>query len=498
MSVYALISIGLRLAIFAWMVRLVARLRFRDPYSWLFLLVAGLGVVRPLAALLADGITPVLDTTATTELMLGVVANSLLLVAAVALSELHIRHANRSDTLRRAVTRLQAESRDRAAAEQALRAQQQQLKLVTDAMPATVSYVDADMIVRFTNATGARWYGRPREAIIGRPLAEVMTKETLKRLLPRYRAALAGEFQDFEEQVSIEGEARNARLIYTPHRDEHGVVQGFFSLALDITERRQMEEQLRRSQRMDALGQLTGGIAHEFNNLLQVFVGNLDLLDDIAPPGHPRHRQLQLLRRAADRAADLTHRLLAFSRQQPLRPALINIRPHILDAQAMLSRTLAPNITVVTNLPEDTWCATVDPAQFDNAVLNLCLNARDAMPDGGRITIAAANVALTDKDAGRHDAATAGDYVAISVSDTGCGMPPEIAARAFEPFFTTKGVGEGTGLGLSMVHGFASQSGGFAEIDSTVGDGTTVRLYLPRTTCVARATAANIDIFAIH
>ena len=245
-------------------------------------------------------------------------------------------------------------------------------------------------------------------------------------------------------------------------------------------ERRIIEQQLRQTQKMEAMGQLTGGIAHDFNNLLGVIVGNGDLLLD-AVKGNPEQAELATeILTSAWHGADLTHRLLAFARQQPLSAQVIYLNARLPGVVTILRRTLGEGISITTRIVDGLWETRVDPSQVENALLNLAINARDAMPNGGALTIETANVQLDEHYAALHSEVVPGDYAMVSLTDTGTGMPPEVIERAMEPFFTTKEPGKGTGLGLSMVYGFAKQSGGHLNIYSDVGIGTTVRLYLPR------------------
>ena len=245
-------------------------------------------------------------------------------------------------------------------------------------------------------------------------------------------------------------------------------------------------EALRRAQKIEALGQLTGGIAHDFNNLLGVIVGNLDLLAD-TPSDDPMHAELlQDAVNAALRGSELTSRLLAFARQQPLSTRAIDLNGVLSGTIAMLRRTLGEGVRIQTSLAPDLWTALADPSQVEDAVLNLAINARDAMPGGGEVTIETANIRLDERYPSVPTEVAPGDYVTLSVTDTGVGMPPEVIERAIEPFFTTKPMGKGTGLGLSMIYGFAKQSNGHLSIYSQVGVGTTIRLYLPRLTDGAR------------
>ena len=247
----------------------------------------------------------------------------------------------------------------------------------------------------------------------------------------------------------------------------------------DLSRRKQAELALMTAQKMEAIGQLTGGIAHDFNNLLTVITGNLELLEDRLG----EEEQLELLteaQEAAELGSNLTNRLLAFARRSVLQPQTININAQIEGLNNMLTRSLGGNIDFEILLAKDLWDARVDPGQIDNALLNLAVNARDAMPNGGRVVVETANMTIDDVMMASEAGLSAGDYVRISVSDTGTGMDSSIVQRVFEPFFTTKEKGRGTGLGLSMVYGFAKQSGGHATIYSEPGVGTTVNIYLPR------------------
>jgi signal transduction histidine kinase len=249
----------------------------------------------------------------------------------------------------------------------------------------------------------------------------------------------------------------------------------------EVARRERLESQLRQSQKMEAVGQLTGGIAHDFNNMLAVVIGSLNLLKRRLHRGETDNmRFIDGALDGAERAATLTHRLLAFSRQQPLTPQAVDPNKLISGMSEMLRRTLGEHIAVETVLAGGLWRTHADPGQLESAILNLAVNSRDAMPDGGRLTIESANASLDESYAAQHVEVPAGQYVLLAVSDTGAGMPAEVVAKAFEPFFTTKGVGKGTGLGLSQVLGFVKQSGGHVKIYSEPGHGTTIKIYLPR------------------
>jgi signal transduction histidine kinase len=261
-------------------------------------------------------------------------------------------------------------------------------------------------------------------------------------------------------------------------------------LETEVALRRETQETLRQAQKIEAVGQLTGGIAHDFNNLLTIIMGNLDTLrrriadatsgTDTAALIAAIGRPLDLAQQGANSAAQLTHRLLAFSRRQALEPARLDLNRLITGTSDLLRRTLGENISVETVLAAGLWPTFADANQMENALINLCVNARDAMPDGGRLTIDTANTFLDDAYARQFGDVVPGQYVLLSVSDTGTGIPAELLTRAFEPFFTTKPAGQGSGLGLAMVHGFVKQTGGHVRIYSEVGHGTTVKLYLPR------------------
>jgi signal transduction histidine kinase/ActR/RegA family two-component response regulator len=284
---------------------------------------------------------------------------------------------------------------------------------------------------------------------------------------------LLGAFvvRDGRRRVEVAMEARDALALANE------------KLRAEAANREAAETQVRQLQKMEALGQLTGGIAHDFNNMLAVVLGSLDMAKRRLVSDPPRAvGYIDNAIEGAQRATQLTGRLLAFSRQQPLAPLAMDVNKLVGGVSEMLRRTIGEHLRVETVLAGGLWRSFVDPGQLENAILNLCVNGRDAMPDGGRLTIETSNAHLDDAYAEVHAEVHPGQYVMVSVSDTGVGMPQEVAERAFDPFYTTKGVGKGTGLGLSQVHGFVKQSGGHVKIYSEPGVGTTVKLYLPRHT----------------
>jgi nitrogen-specific signal transduction histidine kinase/CheY-like chemotaxis protein len=271
-----------------------------------------------------------------------------------------------------------------------------------------------------------------------------------------------------------------------PVKDTDGHITHFIGVKEDITQRKATEEQLRQSQKMEAIGQLTGGIAHDFNNLLAIIIGNLQLLQERVEANEKTGEFMADALWSAKRGAELTHRLLAFARRQPLYPEVLNLNKVIAGMTELLRRTLGANIQVREQLAADLWKALADKGGLERALVNLAVNARDAMWDGGVLTIETRSVVLDQDYAEQHEEVAPGEYTMLAVTDTGTGMSPETMKRIFEPFFTTKEVGKGSGLGLSMVYGFIKQSGGHVSVSSEVGRGTTVTLFLPR----AKAPAA--------
>ncbi len=265
---------------------------------------------------------------------------------------------------------------------------------------------------------------------------------------------------------------------------------GFVTLFTDITKRCQAESQLRQAQKMEAVGQLTGGVAHDFNNLLMVILGNLEMAQQALSASDllRTQRKIETAQGGAQRAATLTKRLLAFARRQSLEPQPVDANRIVSGMSEIIRHSIGSGIELETVLAGGLWSAVVDPNQLENALLNLAINARDAMPQGGKLTIETANTSLDAAYAANHIEVTPGQYVMVAVSDGGTGMTPEEAAQAFEPFFTTKDVGKGSGLGLSQVFGFIKQSNGHVKIYSEPGAGTTVKLYLPRVTAESPVT----------
>jgi PAS domain S-box-containing protein len=334
--------------------------------------------------------------------------------------------------------------------------------------------------------------GHAREQTIGRPASDFMLDATRQQWQDEFLPQLlrTGQIRDADVKfVGSDGRPIDALLSLVAERDEEGAILQILAVAIDMREQRALERQLRQAQKMEAVGQLTGGIAHDFNNLLMVILGTVELIEDEVTGSAALAQALDVVQRAALRGSELTHRLLAFSRQQMLAPADIDMNAVVSGLADMIIRTLGEDIEVRTELQAGLWVTRVDPAQLESALINLCVNARDAMPDGGRLTIESANVTVGAEAA--KAGIGAGEYVMVSVSDTGTGIPPELLDRVLEPFFTTKDPGKGTGLGLSMVYGFVRQSGGQMDIVSTLGHGTTLRLMFPRSRGLPSAPAPS-------
>ena len=327
--------------------------------------------------------------------------------------------------------------------------------------------------------------------MIGHSAVEFIHPDDLEHTRSEMRAARRGQSKRNFETRYVNKDGKAVALNWTGTWSEP--VRRHFFIGRDLTEKQAAEAQLRHAQKMDAVGQLTGGVAHDFNNILTVITGTIGILEEAVADQPQLAAVAKLIDEAAERGANLTKHLLAFARKQPLQPVEVDVNALVLEAAKLLHPTLGEHIEITPLLAEDAWAALADPNQLTTAVLNLAINARDAMPNGGKLALETGNVFLDESYASMQSEVTPGNYVMIAVSDTGTGIPPALLERVFEPFFTTKEVGRGTGLGLSMVFGFVKQSGGHLKIYSEEGHGTSVKIYLPRATGLQQ-TAAEAQV----
>ena len=379
---------------------------------------------------------------------------------------------------------LRAEIKHRARVQQALQLSEQRYRLLSETAPIGILLINEQGMVIDANTQALRMFGYDRGELIG---------ESTEMLLPeRFRCSHEGQRSSYMKEphtrpmaVGRELTARRkdgtefaVEIALAPLATDDGVLVS--STIVDITERKKMEEQRRLSQRMEAIGKLSGGVAHDFNNLLAVILGCSDVLLDALPPDHPATRKIEMIRKAGASAVDLTRQLLAFSRQQMLQPRVLDLKETVERTQALLRRLIGENIEFTISLDPSLGRVKADPGQIEQVLLNLVINARDAMPQGGRLTIEACNVEMDDSYKGEHQVVIPGRYVVLGVQDTGCGMDRETQARIFEPFYTTKELGKGTGLGLATVYGIVKQSGGYIWVYSELNQGTLFKVYLPR------------------
>ncbi|WP_119462460.1 response regulator [Rhodospirillaceae bacterium SYSU D60014] len=373
-------------------------------------------------------------------------------------------------------------------AEQALRRSEERQALIIESLPIALYAMDFS-----EKAPGIRLMSGNTEGICGFPSARFEEDPEIwaSRIHPEDRGRVLREFGRLGAAGSfaIEYQWRCADDAYRCFldqavlvRDDHGKPKEIFGTWLDVTERRRLEQQLVHAHKMEAIGQLTGGIAHDFNNMLTVVIGSLDRLHRSLQDDKRAANRIEMALQGALRCSDLTQRLLAFARRQPLQPQALNLNELVPRMAGMLRRTLGEMIEIEIRPAPQLWIAWADPSQVESVLVNLVINARDAMLDGGTLTIETGNVSVSEAFAAQEPDLLPGDYVMLTIRDTGTGIPPELLDRVFEPFFTTKDTGRGTGLGLSITYGFVKQSGGHIKIDSQPGRGTTIQVYLPRGT----------------
>jgi two-component system, cell cycle sensor histidine kinase and response regulator CckA len=365
-----------------------------------------------------------------------------------------------------------------------MRRNQERYRGLVQTVPDAIIAVDQDGRVLSANEAAVRMLQSERDAIYGATLSSVVPDALRSRAMENYRAALGGASCTFACEVPDADGATHLDCSCTPLVEDEEIA-GVLFVARDVTQAkrdvqalRRSEEQLRSAQKMEAIGQLAGGIAHDFNNVLSVILGYTQFLKATLEPGDERHHDIEAMESAADGAASLTRQLLAFGRKQVVKPRLLDMNNCVRELEEVLRRTLGSNIEIVTGLGSGVTLS-ADPIQLEQILLNLALNARDAMPDGGVLTIETRVAELDDSYRRTHAGVNPGTYVVLAVTDTGCGMDEATQARIFEPFFTTKPAGKGTGLGLPTVYGIVRQSGGHVWVYSEPGKGTTFRIYFP-------------------
>ncbi len=373
-------------------------------------------------------------------------------------------------------------------AEQELKESEERYRNIFEFAPYAIYIQDGVHIVE-ANSEAARTYGHPSAAaMVGTRVIDLIHPDDRERFAERLeRFWQGGSFTPIEER-RVRRDGKEIQVVQTGTGIPWEGKTAILAVNWDITLQKNNEEQLRQAQKMEAIGQLTAGVAHDFNNILTVIMGNCDLLEAKLGAGD---LQNDAILRASKRGSDLTQRLLAFSRTQVLNPVAIDANSLIKQVASLLGRTLGEHVEIETVTAAGLWTCEADAAQLENALINLAINARDAMPDGGRLTIETSNARLDEDYAAQAIDVTPGQYVMLAVSDTGVGIPAANIPHVFEPFFSTKDVGAGSGLGLSMVYGFVKQSGGHVAVYSEEGEGTTIRLYLPRSLEVEIRSAAT-------
>ncbi len=381
------------------------------------------------------------------------------------------------------------EMRDRRRAEESFR-------MLFEVNPVPMFVIDCDDFKFLAvNDTAVSHYGYSREQFLAMTKLDIHQPESRQSYIEIYRAFRESGHPQFDSkttQCHRKADGGNILVhVYGRRLNYHGRPALLCSI-IDVTERKTVEDQLQQARKMEAIGNLTGGIAHDFNNLLTVIIGNLDLLQEDVAGNSAAEEKINLILATSERGADLTRDMLAFSRRQPLQAKKVDVNGLIATAMRLISRTLGENITVDVRTATDQLVVLVDPTRLNTALLNIALNARDAMPNGGTLTISTRVAELDEAYGAHHPGVAAGTYVAIEIADSGTGMPPEVLEHIFEPFFTTNATGQGTGLGLSMVYGFIKQSGGHINAYSEVGRGTVFKLFLPLASAVAQPTAAAL------
>ena len=390
---------------------------------------------------------------------------------------------------RKRVQDLEASENDRRRVEEALRESEERFRQMYDEAPVGYHELDREGRIIRVNRRELEMLGYTEEELLGRPVWKFVVEEEITRQVIMARITGDASFHETFERTYRRKDGATLPVLIKDRivRDKKGRIMGIRSMIEDITERRRAEEalqkseeQLRQWQRVEAIGRLAGGVAHDFNNLLMTIKGCSELLLGGLDPRDPRREEVEEIRKAAERATALTRQLLAFGRRQVLQPQVLDLNEVVANMDRMLQRLIGEDIQLLTVLDPELWTVKVDPGQIEQVIMNLAVNARDAMPGGGKLTIETANVILDEGYARRHVSVKPGPCVMLAVTDNGCGMDKETQSHLFEPFFTTKETGVGTGLGLSTVYGIIKQSGGNIWAYSELGQGTTFKIYLPR------------------
>jgi PAS domain S-box-containing protein len=386
--------------------------------------------------------------------------------------------------------RVEARTAELQRAYEVVRRSEGRLQTIIDAQPACVKLVSIDGLLLDMNRAGLEMVGAGDiSQLKGRPIVDLVHQDDRSRYLEMHRAVSSGSPGRMEFRITgLNGGDRfvdSSAVPFDTPVDGSATQRAVLSVVTDITERKQLEEQLRQASKMEAIGQLAGGVAHDFNNMLAIILGYSELLSEQIGPDKPIGQDLRQITAAAERAAVLTRQLLAFSRKQVFSVVPVDVSSVVRTVKPMLQRLLGERITVTTALADDLVSVMADTAQLEHLLINLSVNARDAMPEGGELTFTTANVTLDATFTRDHPDAIIGSYAMVSVADTGIGMSAAVQARIFEPFFTTKESGRGTGLGLAAAYGTVKQLGGYIQVESRLGRGSTFSLYLPKTTRTA-------------
>ncbi|MEE9230973.1 MAG: PAS domain S-box protein [Acidobacteriota bacterium] len=368
--------------------------------------------------------------------------------------------------------------------EEKLLESERRYRTLVETIPHGIEDIDTTGIITFANSALHKMHDFDEGELIGTSILDLVATDPERKGLREFLAMSPAEQPPpstyFGKKITKKGRIIDVQVAWDYRRDEHGRVAGFTSVITDITGRKRLEEQLRQAQKLEAIGRLAGGVAHDFNNMLTAIMGNAELLLSDLHLADLQRKEVQEIRKAARRAASLTQQLLAFSRRQMLTPRVLDLNASVAEMEKMLRRVIGEDVELITELESALGSVKADPGQIGQVIINLALNARDAMPEGGELRIETANADVDEAAAHLQDGMVPGRYVMLVVSDTGRGMDLETREKIFEPFFTTKDTGAGTGLGLSTVYGIVKQSDGFIFVYSEPGHGTTFKIYLPR------------------